>query len=184
MSSQPPDAAGTGPAPGPSRRVVATYDSYPEAERAVDYLADKRFPVERVSIVGRDLKLVEQVVGRMTLARSVLSGLLSGALIGVLIGWLFAVFNWFDPVVARGWLILDALWFGAVAGAIFGLITHLLTGGRRDFSSVGGLQADHYDLLVDEEVADEAARTLAGLAAEPAPGEPRFSRAEREARSR
>ena len=121
------DAARRGP-----RRVVATYDNYRDAERAVDYLSDHKFPVERVSIVGRDLKLVERVTGRMTYGRSALQGALSGALAGVLIGWLFTVFNWFDPVVARGWLILDGLWFGALVGALFGLLAHALTGGRRD----------------------------------------------------
>jgi uncharacterized membrane protein len=175
MSSQTPDDAG----PVRARRTVASYDSYPAAERAVDHLADQRFPVERVSIVGRDLKLVEQVVGRMTLGRALLNGALSGALAGLLIGWLFTVFNWADPVVARGWLILDGLWFGALVGAMFGLIAHLLTRGRRDFASVGALQADHYDVLVDDDVADEAERLLAGLPAASERDEARFSRGSR-----
>jgi hypothetical protein len=172
MSSRPSpmtdDAARRGP-----RRVVATFDNYRDAERAVDALSDQRFPVDRVSIVGRDLRLVEQVTGRMTYGRSALHGALSGALVGALIGWLFTVFNWFDPVVARGWLILDGLWFGALAGALFGLLAHALTGGRRDFASVGGMQAEHYDVLVDEEVADEAARLLGGVGRALDDGEPR-----------
>src|SRR5919112_676156 len=121
------------------RRVIATYDNYRDAERAVDYLADHRFPVERVSITGR-----------MTYARAALHGAISGALAGVLIGWLFTLFNWFDPVVSRGWLILDGLWFGALVGLLYGLLAHALTGGRRDFSSAGAMQADRYDVLVDE----------------------------------
>ena len=47
-----------------SRRAIASFSSYADAERAVDYLVDKRFPVQRVAIVGRGLKLVEQVTGR------------------------------------------------------------------------------------------------------------------------
>src|SRR5215210_4945904 len=39
------------------RRVIASYNSYAEAQRAVDYLSDERFPVERVSIVAEDLRL-------------------------------------------------------------------------------------------------------------------------------
>src|SRR4051812_22462916 len=152
------DAAHRGP-----RRVIATFEDYLEAERAVDELSDRGFPVERVSIVGRDLNLVEQVTGRMTLGRSALQGALSGAIAGALIGWLFTVFNWFDPVVGRGWLILDGLWFGAVVGALFGLLAHALMGGRRDFASVTGVRAGRYDVMVDEAVADEAA-TLLGVA--------------------
>lgn len=143
-------------------RVIATFDNYRDAERAVDRLADSKFPVERVSIVGRDLKTVEQVVGRMTLLRAAANGALSGALAGALIGWLFVVFDWSDPVVSRGWLILDGLWFGALIGALFGLIAHALTRGRRDFASVAAMQADHYDIVVDDAVADEAARLLSG----------------------
>ncbi len=51
------------PAPGDRtpRRVIASYDSYAEAQRAVDYLSDNSFPVERLSIVAEDLRFVEQV---------------------------------------------------------------------------------------------------------------------------
>ena len=41
--------------------VVATYDSYVDAEKAVDRLSDAKFPVENTEIVGRDLRLVEQI---------------------------------------------------------------------------------------------------------------------------
>lgn len=173
MSSQSPGDVGPTRS---ARRTVATFDSYAAAERAVDHLSDHKFPVERVSIVGRDLQLVEHVVGRMTAARAALDGAMSGALAGLLIGWLFTVFNWTDAVVARGWLILDGLWFGAVVGALFGLIAYLLTRGQRDFESVGALQADHYDLLVDDAVADEAERLLARLAPASDADDARFSR--------
>jgi hypothetical protein len=105
-----------------SRRVVASFATYTEAERAVDLLADNKFPVERTAIVGHGLKLVEQVTGRMDYGKAALRGALSGAFVGVLIGWLFGAFNWFDPVVASGWLVLDGLWFGAVVGALVGLL--------------------------------------------------------------
>jgi hypothetical protein len=144
-------------------RAIATFSSYDEAERAVDYLADHGFPVERSAIVGRDLEYVEQVTGRMTYARAALGGLLSGAVIGFLIGWLFGVFNWFNPVVSSFWLAIDGLWFGALVGALMGLVTHALSGGRRDFSAVGGMRANRYEVVVEEPVADEAARLLGEL---------------------
>jgi hypothetical protein len=147
------------------RRVVASYSTYRDAERAVDHLSDNNFPVERVSIVGRDLEFVEQVTGRMTYAGAALHGMLSGALVGTLVGWLFAVFSWFDPVIGWGWLILDGLWFGAVVGALFGLLSHAMLGGRRDFASVGAMRANRYELLVDDEVAAEAERLISGIGA-------------------
>jgi hypothetical protein len=83
--------------------------------------------------------------------------------VGFLVGWLFGVFDWFNPVVAAGWLALDGLWFGAIVGALAGLLAHALTGGRRDFGSVGTMTADRYEVLVDEGVSDEARRLLAEL---------------------
>jgi hypothetical protein len=142
------------------RRAVASFDRYAEAERAVDFLADRRFPVERVSIVGRDLEYVEQVTGRMTHGRAALNGALTGALIGLLVGWLFGLLNWFDPIVSAIWLALDGLWFGALVGALMGLLLHALSGGRRDFSAIGGMRANRYEVLVDEPVAGEAEHLL------------------------
>jgi uncharacterized membrane protein len=142
---------------------VATYPDYAQAERAVDYLSAQDFPVERVAIVGRDLKLVEKVTGRMGYLEAAMRGLASGALAGLLIGWLFAAFDWFDPTIARGWLIVDGFWFGALIGLATGVVAHALTRGRRDFASIQAMAADHYDLEVDETFADEAERLLAGL---------------------
>jgi hypothetical protein len=143
-----------------ARRVVASFKTYAEAELAVDHLADQKFPVERVTIVARDLKMVEQVTGRRGYLEAALQGLASGALIGVLIGWLFGIFNWFEPVTSAFWLAIDGLWFGAVVGALWGLLLHAMTHGRRDFDSVAGLSADRYEVLVDDEVAAKAASLL------------------------
>jgi hypothetical protein len=146
-----------------ARRTVASYSTYAEAERAVDHLADRRFPVERVSIVGRDLRYVEQVTGRMGYKEAALRGAISGAFVGVLVGWLFGLFDWFEPLLAAAWLAFQGLWFGALVGALVGIGLHALLRGRRDFSSVAAMQADRYDVIADDEVAEEAARILAGF---------------------
>lgn len=176
---------------GEARRAVASFKTYAEAVRAVDRLSDQHFPVERVAIVARDLKLVEQVTGRRGYLEAALQGLVSGALIGVLIGWLFGVFNWFEPITSAFWLAIDGLWFGALVGALLGLLLQGLSRGRRDFDSVSGLSADRYEVLVDDEVAAEAARLLAqlqpsGPAATSAagPGTPEAAKAARDARAR
>jgi hypothetical protein len=146
---------------GTNRRVVATYHSYGEAERAVDYLSDNRFPVERVAIIGHDVKMVEQVIGRLNYARAALHGAGSGALVGALIGWIFGLFDWVRPLIASLALAAYGLVFGAVVGAVFGLIIYALQGGRRDFSSMRVLLPSRYEVMVDAEVAAEAARMLA-----------------------
>src|SRR5688500_19204485 len=81
-----------------SRRTVASFATYADASRAVDYLSDHKFPVERVAIVGHNLRLVEQVTGRRTKGRAALEGAMVGALIGAFFGFLFGLFDWVDPL--------------------------------------------------------------------------------------
>jgi hypothetical protein len=144
----------------PARRVIATFDNYAQAEAAVDYLADRRFPVESVAIVGRDLRLVEQVTGRMTYLKAVLQGAASGALPGALIGWLFGLFSWIDPLESSLLLALYGLIFGAVLGGLLNVIMYAAQGGQRDFSAITAMQPASYDLVVDVDHADQAAREL------------------------
>jgi hypothetical protein len=153
----------TDPNTSEQRRPIGSYESYSEAERAVDYLSDNGFPVERVAIIGSDVKLVEQVVGRLNHGGAALRGAGSGALTGLLIGWLFGVFNWFTPLLAAFTLAVYGLVFGAVIGAIFGLVTHALQRGRRDFASVRAMTPTRYEVVVDEAVADEAKNLLAKM---------------------
>ena len=145
------------------RRVVGSYGSYAEAQRAVDYLSDEQFPVERVSIVAEGLRLVEQVTGRVGYGRAALQGSGSGAFIGLFFGFILGLFSLIDPLVSALALAFWGLVLGAILGAIIGLISHAASGGRRDFSSVGSMEAERYDVLADEEVAEEAQRLLSGL---------------------
>ena len=138
--------------------VLASYPRYADAQSAVDKLSDARFPVERISIVGRDLRLVETVTGRLDWGRAALSGLATGAWFGLLVGLFIGIFT--DD--ARSWitLVLWGLLFGAIAGVLFGLVSYAATGGRRDFVSVSSLVADRYEVLVDPATVDEARRLL------------------------
>lgn len=142
--------------------TVARFDDYTAAQRAVDRLSDDGFPVEKLDIVGSDLRLIERVTGRLTTARAALSGALSGLWIGLLIGLLLGLFT-----SGHTWLAVigAAAGFGALWGAIFGFASHAAKRGQRDFSSVRGLTASHYDLIAREGTVDRARRMLdqAGL---------------------
>ena len=74
------------------RRTIASYTDYRDAERAVDWLSDQGFAVERGAIIGTGLRSVEQVTGRMTVGRAALVGAGEGTLIGALIALLFGLF--------------------------------------------------------------------------------------------
>jgi hypothetical protein len=146
-----------------SRRVVASLQHYGEAQRAVDFLSDEKFPVERVAIVGEGLRLVEQVTGRLTWWKATVKGLLNGAVTGLFLGWLLGLFNVVDPLVSAIGLAIWGLGFGAFVGALMGLMGYTMTGGHRDFTSVGNMQAEQYNILVDADVADEAQRLLSQM---------------------
>ena len=145
-----------------ARRTVASYPSYADAERAVDRLADLDFPVERVAIIGQDLETVEQVTGKLDYPTVAWRGAVSGAVPGALLGWIFGLFDWADPLVSALLLALYGLLIGAVIGAVIAMILYALQGGRRDFASVTVMRPRRYEVVVDDDVADQAVRLLAG----------------------
>ena len=118
--------------------------------------------MERLSIVGSDLRTVEQVTGRLSFASAAAAGAATGAWTGALFGLVFALFLTDDAGVSALGVLLYGLVFGTLIGALFGVGAYALTAGRRDFASVSGLQAGHYDVMADVEVADEAAARRRG----------------------
>jgi uncharacterized membrane protein len=147
-----------------ARREVAAFDTYAEAQRAVDHLSDRGFPVEQIAIVGQGLRYVEQVTGRLTTARAALLGAAQGALLGAIFGLLAGLLFTLDPNPAVPLLVLYGLVVGAILGAIAGAVAHAMTGGERDFASVSGMDADRYVLLVSEDHAEKAAELLRAYA--------------------
>jgi hypothetical protein len=150
-------------APVARRRTVATEANYQDAERAVNWLSDKGFPVERTSIVGTGLRSVEQVSGRLTTGRAAAVGAAQGAVIGLLFGLLFGLF--FTNAADFFGVVLYGLVAGIVWGTLWGALLYYAQGGRRDFASDAAIRADRYEVQVDESVAAEAGHLLEGLAA-------------------
>ncbi|MET0784639.1 MAG: general stress protein, partial [Leifsonia flava] len=155
MSNQNP-FAGRRPAASPvlpRGEIVATYDTYAEAQNAVAVLARADFPVKSLSIVGNDLKTVENVTGRMTYARAALAGAASGAWLGVFFGLLMFIF------VATGVnlaLVVAAVLIGAGFGMLFGIVTYSVNRRRRDFTSTMQVIASNYQVIVDGELVNRA----------------------------
>ena len=110
--------------PDPTRDpVLASFDNYLLAQEAVDKLSDNKFPVQKVAIVGVDLRMVEQVIGRMSWGRAAGGGLLTGAWFGLLLG-LFVSFFASAEDSNPTTLILLGLIYGAGFGIIFGLVSY------------------------------------------------------------
>lgn len=133
-------------ASSPARSVLASFTEYADAQAVVDRLSDQQFPVEHVAIIGYNVRIEEQVTGRMTNGTAAGYGAASGAWFGLLIGLLFGLLS--DNIAAWILLLLLGLGLGALWGAVFGFVGHLATRGRRDFSSVKQFLAERWDVTV------------------------------------
>ncbi|WP_019200347.1 general stress protein [Tsukamurella sp. 1534] len=157
-SNQPGGPGGRGLPTPPRGWPIGSYNTYAEAQRAVDHLSDQEFPVENVTIVGVDLMQVERVTGRLTWGRVLGAGAGSGAWLGVFFGLLVGL------VTGD---IVPTLIAGVVGGIVFGLISaaipYAASRGTRDFSSTMQLVAGRYDVLCDPQHAERARDMLARL---------------------
>ena len=151
----------------PTGVEISSYSTYLEAQRAVDHLSDEDFPVQRISIVGTDLRMVEKVLGRLTYGRVALSGAMSGAWFGLLIGLLFMIMAPNQP----GILLAGPL-MGAAFGILAGVVGFALRSRDRDFTSTSQVVASRYAIIAENEIAGQARRELehAGFAAHASPG--------------
>jgi hypothetical protein len=167
MSNQNPFAR-RGPAASPvlpRGEIVADYETYAQAQDAVDVLARADFPVKSLSIIGSGLKTVEHVTGRMTYGRAALAGAASGAWLGVFLGLLLFIFA---PTGASLAFVLAAVLIGAGFGMLFGIVTYSVSRRRRDFTSTMQVIASSYQVLVDPDLLNRARNVLSGAADEAA----------------
>lgn len=148
------------PEPPPGVQV-GTYQNYAAAQRAVDHLSDNEFPVQHVSIVGTDLKLVERVTGRLTQGKAISAGAAAGAWWGLFIGILFGLFGPSGTLIIA---VISSVVVGLVFGTVFGWISYRVTGGQRDFTSRTQVVAGQYAVLCAVAESDRARELLAQLA--------------------
>jgi hypothetical protein len=138
---------------------LAVYDEYAAAQKAVDFLSDKEFPVENCMIVGTDLKQVERITGRITTGKVALGGALSGLWLGIFVGVVFAMF---DSGSGLATIATTGL-FGVLFGMVWALVGYAATRGQRDFSSVRVVVATRYEVLVEHKLLLRAQELLGQL---------------------
>ncbi|WP_051477143.1 general stress protein [Arthrobacter sp. Br18] len=152
----------------PKGETVGRYTAYLEAQKAVDYLADNKFPVEKVSILGNDLKTVERVTGRLSYPRVAMASAATGAWFGFFVGLILTLFGGSEAVST----VVSSMALGAVFWLLFGVITYAFQRGKRDFTSTSQVIATSYDVIVDPEVSSDARRQLQQL---PMNGQPQHA---------
>ena len=134
---------------------VGLYNTYDDAQRAVDYLSDEKFEVQNLAIVGTDLKSVERVLGRRTWSTVVAQGVQSGLSTGLLVALVLLIFT--KPGGGFFPLLLVALGIG------FAALGYALSRGRRDFTSISQTVATKYEVLCEHKVAAQAREMLLQL---------------------
>ncbi len=142
---------------GPPRgEILGRYDSYLDAQKVVDYLADHDFPVAGVSIIGNDLMTVERVTAKLSYPKVALAGAAQGAMFGIFVGLILSIFG------PEGGLtqILSSVGLGMAIWMIVGVVSYSFRKGKRDFSSSSQVMATSYDVVVAFEHA-AAARQMA-----------------------
>jgi len=151
----------------PQGDQIAVHSTYLDAQKAVEALSDKGFPVQQVTIVGTDLTMVERVTGRLTYPRVAVAGMASGAWFGLFVGLLLSMFSTEGSLYS----IVAAIGIGAGFGLLFSVLSFSLTRGKRDFTSSSQIVARSYAVLCERETAGQASQILreANLLGRPAP---------------
>ena len=124
---------------------VATFSSLGEVQDALARLADEEFPIQRATIVGTDLRLIERVSGRMSTPRAAGYGAVAGAWLGALIAAFAAIFT--SVTVGS---VLSMLFGGIVLGtgfgAVFGAVAYRFAGPRAGITGNVTLVAARYEV--------------------------------------
>lgn len=142
----------------PKGEIISSYDSYHDAQLAVDALARANFPVAKVSILGNDMRSVERVTGKLTYGKVALMGAMSGAYLGLFFALILFIFQPESPGIIG--VFLAAVIIGAGFGMLFGVLSYSLNRNRRDFSSVMQMVAARYEVITEPELVQTAREIL------------------------
>lgn len=147
----------------PQGRTVGSYQTYEAAKHAVDVLiANEGFSAQSISIIGSDLSSVERVTGRMSVGRTALNGVMTGVMIGLFMSLMWMIVN---PIT--NFIVLVGIFLLSIAfGVIWSLIVYAMTPNKREFTSMMQLTAGRFDIIVPNELANDATSILRGGHAE------------------
>ena len=140
---------------------LADHTRYVDAQQTVDRLSDGGFPMSNVTIVWSGLRHIEHVTGRRTVLSAARDGLLTGAWFGLIIGFLPEAAA--DTILISTSLIgmvVSYMFAGAVTVALFQAFQHWARRGTRDFSTVGQMDAENYEVWVSAPLIDRARQIL------------------------
>jgi len=146
--------------------TIAEYSSYEGAQKSVSALIAADIPAKDIAIVGRGLRSVETVTGRLGYAAAARSGAINGILLGLLFS---AIFVLGTPNAAIQ-LFVGVMFVGIAIGMLMSIITYSVLRRRRDYTSITQLIAEEYEVTVLPRSLQRARQILgAATPAAPAP---------------
>ncbi|WP_035254396.1 general stress protein [Agrococcus lahaulensis] len=135
----------------PSGVVVASFETYDQAQAAIAKVSGAEAELKGLAIVGNDLKLVERITGRLTWGKVALAGAMRGLGFGAFIGLVYMLLV---PEAIASVLLFPLL--GLAFGILLGVVTHSMTRRKRDYASVQQVLAARYDVVAPQQSAGRA----------------------------
>ncbi|GAA3915848.1 general stress protein [Microbacterium invictum] len=123
---------------------IAEFSTYEGAQKAVTALIEAEIPAKDIAIVGRSLRSVETVTGRLGYAAAARTGAINGILLGLVFS---AIFVLGTPNAAIQ-LFIGVMLVGIAVGMLMSLLTYAIVRRRRAYTSMTQLIADHYEITV------------------------------------
>jgi hypothetical protein len=144
----------------PKGQVVGKFTEYAEAVAFVETLINHGFPAGAVAIVGKDLRTVERVRGKMTYGRVALSGAMTGSWLGLIVGLFLGGST--DASASPGvGSTFSSVLIGAGIGMLINLLRFSLARNKRGFVSQSAVIASKYEVQVPANLADQADKAIA-----------------------
>ena len=148
----------------PSPKVVAVFPRYRDARAAVAFLADRRFPIVRMALVARDMRVMGRTMRSAGYEAAALAGAIPGATAAALMGVVLTMLVSITPAMAGGAIALAGVAVGTVVGVVVGVVLHALSRAERD-AAEPLLRAERYELVAEPDVADAARQLLTEISA-------------------
>ena len=144
----------------PKGQVIGKFTEYTEAVGFVETLINHGFPAGSIAIVGKDLRSVERVRGKMTYGRIAISGAMTGSWLGLIIGLFLATSATPDASPSTGSTFSTVL-IGAGIGMLINLLRFGIARNRRGFISQSSVVAGKYEVQVPGNLSEQAEKAIA-----------------------
>ena len=140
--------------------MIGKFTEYADAVSFVDTLINHGFPAGAIAIVGKDLRSVERVRGKMTYGRIALGGAVTGSWLGLLVGLFFGGSTDATGTPAMG-STFSAVLIGAGIGMLVNILRFSVARNKRAFVSQSSVVAGKYEVQVPGNLSDQAEKAIA-----------------------